>query len=145
MAEFTISQAKHHLAEARAALNAAIKEALADSLLATFADADSKNVVFGVSTCPYNDGSLHEGIFGPYKDFELAHEDDFDHDDQWNLLDYRNGGTTAGLVNTVLQEAGWENVAEAFGLDTNQAVAIVATRVKGGDFKLHQYTIESDY
>lgn len=141
----TIQQAKANVEVAQGILYSVVKERLADALLATFADPSFTNVVFGVSTCPYNDGALHEGFFGPFANFELEHEDDFSHDDQWRLLDYYTKGDSAPLVSHVLNEAEWENVAAALGLGERSAVAMVATRTEDGNFNLHQYDIESDY
>lgn len=76
-----------------------------------------ENIVFGVSTTPFNDENSGEGVFGPLVDQdESKFEEGYYHD-----LFYGYGNTVdprvKPLENLLDNEAGFELVAAAFGMD----------------------------
>lgn len=142
----SLSAALSDFNTAQRALLTATREALAEALLGEFTkDPSAKNIVFGVSTQPYNDENSGEGVFGPYVNYEFANGESFTHDDAHTMLyDQRYGDGSAPALKAVFTQAGWENVAAA--LDVGEYVyaeIFIAERTdEQGNYKLDSINLD---
>lgn len=131
---------------AHGALHTATREALAEALLGTFTkNPNAKNIVFGVSTQPYNDENPGEGVFGPYVNYEFADGESFTYDDGHSLLyNGRYGDSSAPDVKDVFTQAGWEHVAAALDVGEHvYAQIFIAERAdEQGNYKLDSINLD---
>lgn len=133
-----VQSAKSTLADAKADLLSVVRQGVKDGLIEAFENPNVQNVVFGVSTQPYNDENLGCGTYGPLAN-ALGEDEELDeYHAFYNLFGYRSDhGTTAEvrMLHDVIEAASWENVGPALGLSTaedesygGQEVLFVAER-----------------
>lgn len=143
-----IREAKAALEAARTEAVAAVKYEIKQALQDAFNDPSVENVVFGVSTDPYNDENSGQGVFGPLVN-SLSDGETFERDDEYELFYNSYGSPDPGAANLsrVLQEAGWELAGEALGVSYwpgeghGQTAAFVALRRDGGGYSFESVEI----
>lgn len=106
------------LAATEAELIRAVKAGIREGLDKAFEDPEIKNVVFGVSTDPYNDENAGQGVYGPYTIDTLEYEDDFTRTEAYALFYDRTGDRPAALYDLaeVLKIADWKHAGAALGV-----------------------------
>lgn len=135
--------------EAVAAARYEIKQGLQDA----FNDPSVENVVFGVSTDPYNDENTGQGVYGPVVNASLSLDADtgelldFTRDDEYELFyDYSKSDQRTANLNRVLSEAGWKLAGEALGVPyyeseaSGHTCAFIAVRRDGG-YSLEEHSV----
>lgn len=117
-----IRSQKTVVANAEADLCKAVRDGIKAALIEAFENPDVRNVVFGVSTQPYNDENMGAGTFGPVanaiEDYGSVADD---YHVFYDLFAYGDKGSSAEVrqLGDVLRTAEWIAVGDALGMDVD--------------------------